>query len=115
VRVKSARGGLVPLVGALLGAACLLAACSTSSSNGGGAGGEQCVAIDAGSCMGEPVSFCSVLSAGASTCTSAHYQVGSRVIACQSCSAADLEACGEQMTMACLPEGGVTGSDAAPD
>jgi hypothetical protein len=112
VRARSARGGLVSLVAALLAAS----ACSTSSSPGGGGdGSEQCVAIDAGSCMGEPVTFCSVLPAGASTCTSAHYQVGSRTIPCQSCSAADLEACGEQMTMACLPEGGGTGSDTGAD
>lgn len=91
--------------------------CGASSSGGGGGGGEQCVTMDAGSssCMGEPVVFCSTQSAGASTCTSAHYQVGSRTIACQSCSAADLEACGEQATLACLPEGGGTGSDAAGD
>ncbi|HEX8794946.1 MAG TPA: hypothetical protein VF765_28565 [Polyangiaceae bacterium] len=96
----------------------LAAGCSTSSSNAGddGSGGEQCVSIDAGSsCMGEPVTFCSTQPAGASECTSAHYQVGSRTIPCQSCLAADLEACGEQATMACLQEGGAPGSDAALD
>jgi len=102
-----------------LAAAWLLAGCGTSASSAGDAGddgGEQCVTVDAGSsCMGESVTFCSTQPAGASTCTSAHYQVGSRTIACQSCSAADLEACGEQATMACLPEGGSTGGDAAAD
>ena len=106
------RGGITILV------VTLAAGCGTSSSNAGddGGGGEQCVSIDAGSsCMGEPVTFCSTQPAGASECTSAHYQVGSRTIACPSCSSADLEACGEQATMACLPEGGGTGSDAAAD
>jgi hypothetical protein len=65
--------------------------------------------------MGESVTFCSTQPAGASSCTSAHYQVGSRTIPCQSCLAADIEACGEQAAMACLPEGGSTGSDAAGD
>jgi hypothetical protein len=89
--------------------------CSTSSSGaGGGGGGEQCVAIDAGSaCMGESVTFCSTQPAGATSCTSAHYQVGSRTIPCQSCSATDLEACGEQATMACFDA--AAGSDAAAE
>jgi hypothetical protein len=93
------------------------AGCSTSSSSAGdGGGGEQCVAIDAGSsCLGESVTFCSTLPAGASSCTSAHYQVGSRVIPCQSCSAMDIEACGAQAAMACLSEGGSPGSDAPTD
>jgi hypothetical protein len=107
------------LVLAWMAAACSSTGCGTSSSNAdgaGGDGGEVCVPIDAGSsCMGEAVTFCSTLPPGASTCTSAHYQVGSRTIPCQSCLAADIEACGEQATMACLPEGGSTGSDAGAD
>jgi hypothetical protein len=107
------------LVLAWLAAAWLSTGCGTTSSNaddGGVDGGEQCVTLDAGgSCMGLQVTFCSTLPAGASMCTSAHYQVGSRTFPCQSCSAADLEACGAQATMACLTEGGGTGSDAAVD
>jgi hypothetical protein len=100
---------------ACLAMAWLQAGCSTSSSGAGdGGGGEQCVSIDAGSaCMGESVIFCSTQPPGASSCTSAHYQVGSRTIPCQSCSATDLEACGEQATMACLDA--AAGSDAAAE
>lgn len=116
--MKDHRLGALAFV-CLLAAAWSGAGCSSSSSNAGGGGdngGEQCVTLDAGSsCMGESVTFCSTQPAGASSCTSAHYQVGSRTIPCQSCSAADLEACGEQATMACLPEGGSTGGDAAAD
>ena len=107
---------MLRLAGALLVAAAATACSTTSSSAGDAGGGEQCVTLDASSsCMGEAVTFCSTQTAGASTCTSARYEVGSRTIPCQSCSAADLEACGEQATMACLPEGSAPGSDAAAD
>jgi hypothetical protein len=86
---------------------------SSSAGDGGGVGGEQCVTVDAGSsCMGEAITFCATQSADGSTCTSAHYQVGSRTVPCQSCSTADVEACGEQATMVCVGEAGGTGADA---
>ena len=89
---------------------------STSTGDaGGGDSGEQCATVDAGSsCMGHSVTFCSTQVAGSSMCTSAHYQIGSLTIPCQSCSAVDLSTCGEQATMACLAEGGA-GGDAAAD
>jgi len=87
---------------------------STSGGDGGSSGGEQCATLDAGSsCMGRAVTFCSTQPAGSSMCTSAHYEIGSITIPCKSCSSADLEACGEEATMACLEDGGAGGDSAA--
>jgi hypothetical protein len=97
-----------------LALASLAIGCSSSSAADAGSSGEQCVGVDAGSsCMGRSVTFCSTLPADSSSCTNAHYQVGSLTIPCQSCSATDIEACGEQATMACLLDGGSMASDAA--
>ncbi|HTQ45933.1 MAG TPA: hypothetical protein VMI75_24425 [Polyangiaceae bacterium] len=100
-----------------LALACSAIGCSVASGSGGDAGsggGEQCATVDAGSsCMGRSVTFCSTQAAGGSTCTSAHYEIGSSTIACKSCSSADLEACGEEATMACLEDGGAGGDSAA--
>jgi hypothetical protein len=101
-----------------LALACSAIGCSVNSTSGGdggsSSGGEQCATIDAGSsCMGRAVTFCSTQPAGSSMCTSAHYEIGSSAIPCKSCSSADLEACGEEATMACLDDGGAGGDSAA--